>query len=142
MIEQYQHRKYGSPRYKGPYAVDTVNDNGTTPPTAELFTRRGTYGIFIRTRPDPPCQIPEQARTALTHIKSPGECPGTYTHVSHICPQCRSGNIAMQYTSFSPLMTHSQYGVEGSPNGTSMTQTSPNHERACHERECSDVSSE
>jgi hypothetical protein len=26
--EQYQHRKYGSPRYKGPYTVDTVNDNG------------------------------------------------------------------------------------------------------------------
>ena len=29
MIEQYQHRKYGSPRYKGPYTVNTVNDNGT-----------------------------------------------------------------------------------------------------------------
>ena len=29
MIEQYQHRKYGQPRFKGPYEVDTVNDNGT-----------------------------------------------------------------------------------------------------------------
>ncbi len=29
MIEQYQHRKYGEPRFKGPYTVDTVNDNGT-----------------------------------------------------------------------------------------------------------------
>jgi hypothetical protein len=29
MIEQYQHCKYSSPRYEGPYAVDTVNDNGT-----------------------------------------------------------------------------------------------------------------
>jgi hypothetical protein len=66
MIEQYQHCKYGSPRYKkGPYAVDTVNDNGTicvhhdTTNGGAVFTRRGTYGISIRTRPDPPCQIPE-----------------------------------------------------------------------------------
>ena len=29
MIEQYQHRKYGTPRYKGPYTIDRVNDNGT-----------------------------------------------------------------------------------------------------------------
>ena len=29
MIEQYQHRKYGQPKYKGPYVVDKVNDNGT-----------------------------------------------------------------------------------------------------------------
>ena len=29
MIEQYQHRKYGEPKYKGPYIVDRVNDNGT-----------------------------------------------------------------------------------------------------------------
>ena len=29
MIEQYQHRKYGQPKYKGPYVVDRVNDNGT-----------------------------------------------------------------------------------------------------------------
>ena len=29
MIEQYQHRKYGQPKYNGPYVVDTVNDNGT-----------------------------------------------------------------------------------------------------------------
>ena len=29
MIEQHQHRKYGEPRFKGPYTVDTVNDNGT-----------------------------------------------------------------------------------------------------------------
>ena len=29
MIEQYQHRKYGHPKYKGPYTVDRVNDNGT-----------------------------------------------------------------------------------------------------------------
>ena len=29
MIENYQHRKYGMPRYSGPYDVDRVNDNGT-----------------------------------------------------------------------------------------------------------------
>jgi hypothetical protein len=29
MVEQYQHRKYGEPRFKGPYTVDRVNDNGT-----------------------------------------------------------------------------------------------------------------
>ena len=29
MIEQYQHRKYGQPKYKGPYTIDRVNDNGT-----------------------------------------------------------------------------------------------------------------
>ena len=29
MIEQYQHRKYGQPKYKGPFVVDRVNDNGT-----------------------------------------------------------------------------------------------------------------
>ena len=29
MIEQPQHRKYGSPRYSGPYDIDRVNDNGT-----------------------------------------------------------------------------------------------------------------
>ena len=29
MVEQYQHRKYGQPKYKGPYTVDRVNDNGT-----------------------------------------------------------------------------------------------------------------
>ena len=29
MIEQYQHRKYGQPRFKGPYIIDRVNDNGT-----------------------------------------------------------------------------------------------------------------
>ena len=29
MVDQPQHRKYGSPKYKGPYAVDSVNDNGT-----------------------------------------------------------------------------------------------------------------
>ena len=29
MIEQYQHRKYGQPRFKGPYVIDRVNDNGT-----------------------------------------------------------------------------------------------------------------
>ena len=29
MIEQYQHRKYGEPKYKGPYVIDRVNDNGT-----------------------------------------------------------------------------------------------------------------
>jgi len=29
MIEQYQHRKFGQPRFKGPYVVDRVNDNGT-----------------------------------------------------------------------------------------------------------------
>jgi hypothetical protein len=46
----------------------------------------------------------------------------------------------LQYTSFSPLMTHSQYGIEGSPDRTSTTQTSPNHERACHKQECSDLS--
>jgi hypothetical protein len=43
---------------------------------------------------------------------------------------------------FSPLMTHSQYGIEGSPDRTSSTQASPNHERACHEPERSDVSGE
>jgi transposase InsO family protein len=29
MVEQFQHRKYGSPRYSGPYQVDRVNENGT-----------------------------------------------------------------------------------------------------------------
>jgi len=29
MIEQYQHRKHGTPRYKGPYVITRVNDNGT-----------------------------------------------------------------------------------------------------------------
>ena len=29
MVEQYQHRKYGQPKYKGPYVIDRVNDNGT-----------------------------------------------------------------------------------------------------------------
>jgi primosomal protein N'' len=29
MILQYQHRKYGEPKYKGPYQIDRVNDNGT-----------------------------------------------------------------------------------------------------------------
>jgi hypothetical protein len=29
MIEQYQHRKHGTPKYKGPYTVTKVNDNGT-----------------------------------------------------------------------------------------------------------------
>ena len=29
MIEQHQQRKYGSPRFKGPYTVDRVYDNGT-----------------------------------------------------------------------------------------------------------------
>jgi hypothetical protein len=29
MISQHQERKYGIPKYKGPYTMDTVNDNGT-----------------------------------------------------------------------------------------------------------------
>jgi LDH2 family malate/lactate/ureidoglycolate dehydrogenase len=29
MISQHQERKYGIPKYKGPYTVDSVNDNGT-----------------------------------------------------------------------------------------------------------------
>jgi len=29
MVEQYQNRKYGQPRFKGPYKVDDVYDNGT-----------------------------------------------------------------------------------------------------------------
>jgi transposase InsO family protein len=29
MIQNYQHRKYGQPRYSGPYDIDRVNDNGT-----------------------------------------------------------------------------------------------------------------
>jgi hypothetical protein len=29
MIEQYQHRKYGQPKYTGPHEIDRVNDNGT-----------------------------------------------------------------------------------------------------------------
>jgi hypothetical protein len=29
MIEQYQHRKHGTPKYKGPYTVTKVYDNGT-----------------------------------------------------------------------------------------------------------------
>jgi hypothetical protein len=29
MISQHQERKYGIPKYKGPYSVDSVNDNGT-----------------------------------------------------------------------------------------------------------------
>jgi hypothetical protein len=29
MISQHQERKYGIPKYKGPYTVDIVNDNGT-----------------------------------------------------------------------------------------------------------------
>jgi LDH2 family malate/lactate/ureidoglycolate dehydrogenase len=29
MIIQHQERKYGIPKYKGPYTVDSVNDNGT-----------------------------------------------------------------------------------------------------------------
>ena len=29
MIEQHQHRKYGTPRFKGPYTVNAVFDNGT-----------------------------------------------------------------------------------------------------------------
>jgi putative ribosome biogenesis GTPase RsgA len=29
MIEQYQHRKYGQPKYTGPHEIDHVNDNGT-----------------------------------------------------------------------------------------------------------------
>ena len=29
MIENYQHRKYGQPRFSGPYDIDRVNDNGT-----------------------------------------------------------------------------------------------------------------
>ena len=29
LIEQYQHRKYGAPRYAGPYDIDRVNENGT-----------------------------------------------------------------------------------------------------------------
>jgi hypothetical protein len=29
MISQHQERKYGIPKYKGPYTMDSVNDNGT-----------------------------------------------------------------------------------------------------------------
>ena len=29
VIDQPQHRKYGQPKYRGPYTVDSVNDNGT-----------------------------------------------------------------------------------------------------------------
>jgi NAD(P)H-flavin reductase len=29
MISQHQERKYGISKYKGPYTVDSVNDNGT-----------------------------------------------------------------------------------------------------------------
>jgi transposase InsO family protein len=29
MIEQYQHRKYGQPKYTGPHTIDRVYDNGT-----------------------------------------------------------------------------------------------------------------
>ena len=29
MVEQPQHRKYGAPKFRGPYEVDRVNDNGT-----------------------------------------------------------------------------------------------------------------
>jgi transposase InsO family protein len=29
MVDQPLHRKYGTPKYKGPYTVDSVNDNGT-----------------------------------------------------------------------------------------------------------------
>jgi hypothetical protein len=29
MIKQYQHRKYGQPKYSGPYEIDRVNNNGT-----------------------------------------------------------------------------------------------------------------
>ena len=29
MVSQPQHRKYGNPKFKGPFTVDSVNDNGT-----------------------------------------------------------------------------------------------------------------
>jgi len=41
MVEQYQHRKYGQPRFKGPYKVDVVYDNGTL--RLRQDTARGGY---------------------------------------------------------------------------------------------------
>ena len=29
MVSQPQHRKFGNPKFKGPFTVDSVNDNGT-----------------------------------------------------------------------------------------------------------------
>ena len=29
MLKKYNQHKYGGPEYKGPYAIATVNDNGT-----------------------------------------------------------------------------------------------------------------
>ena len=29
MLKKYNQNKYGSPEYEGPYAITTVNDNGT-----------------------------------------------------------------------------------------------------------------
>ena len=41
-VLQPQHRKYGQPKYKGPYTVDRVNDNGTV----RLRVPKGTGAVY------------------------------------------------------------------------------------------------
>jgi hypothetical protein len=53
MISQHQERKYGIPKYKGPYTVDSVNDDGTLRLSVPRKvtgqpTKRGTYRIPYR----------------------------------------------------------------------------------------------
>jgi hypothetical protein len=45
MVEQHQHRKYGQPRYMGPFTVDRVNENGTI----RLRQETATGGMVYRT---------------------------------------------------------------------------------------------
>jgi hypothetical protein len=153
MIEQYQHHKYGSPRYKGPYAVDTVNDNGTIHMRHDTANGGAVYQMWnILATEYPSIQGLIPLVRYLSRLEQPShtsnlpECAPALTHMFPTSvPNAALATLPggeMQYTSFLPLMTHSQHGIEGSPDRTSTTQMSPNHERACHERECSDVSVE
>jgi hypothetical protein len=67
MILQHQHRKYVEPKYKGPYQIDRVNDNGTVclrPPT--ISSRVEEIGccerIFVV---EIPCRILRESRILL-----------------------------------------------------------------------------
>ena len=84
MIQNYQHRKYGQPRYSGPYDIDRVNDNGavhlrqTTANGGAVYRTWNIRNIF-----------PFKAWSPLS-LNLPGSSPPSWLNVllGLIPPQC------------------------------------------------------
>jgi hypothetical protein len=113
MLSQHQERKYGIPKYKGPYTVDSVNDNGTLhlsvlKGNGTVYETRGTYGISIQAGIDPPvgfCAVPAPQYIHLSRRNS--------YYVLHVQQKCIAplSRGQIQYT----VLSHSRLKV---PDGT------------------------